>query len=88
MIDWFCSAAPSVSARFATQRYAEPHGPFVNSEYYPGWLTHWGDNFQRVNTSDVVRSLRDMLRIPGSSVNIYVFIGGTNFGFTSGKHRT
>jgi len=56
----------------------------VNSEFYPGWLTHWGEAFQRVKTEAVTRTLREMLAI-GASVNIYMFYGGTNFAFTSGE---
>jgi len=55
----------------------------VNSEFYPGWLTHWGEAFQRVKTEAVTKMLREMLAI-GASVNFYMFYGGTNFGFTSG----
>lgn len=58
-------------------------GPLVNSEFYPGWLTHWGESFQRVKTDRVVKTLKDMLDV-GASVNMYMFYGGTNFGLTSG----
>lgn len=59
-------------------------GPLVNSEFYPGWLTHWEEPFQRVSTANVVRVLDEMLAL-GASVNLYMFYGGTNFGFTSGN---
>lgn len=28
-------------------REIQPTGPLVNSEFYPGWLTHWHDKNQR-----------------------------------------
>lgn len=59
-------------------------GPLVNSEFYPGWLSHWEEPFARVNTSDVTKKLDEMLSI-GASVNVYMFYGGTNFAFSSGK---
>ena len=58
-------------------------GPLVNSEYYPGWLTHWAEPFQRVDANNVVKTLDKMLSL-NVSVNFYMFFGGTNFGFTSG----
>lgn len=60
-----------------------PHGPLVNSEYYPGWLTHWNESFQKVDTWPVVKTLDEMLKT-GANVNFYMFHGGTNFGFTAG----
>ena len=59
-------------------------GPLVNSEFYPGWLSHWEEPFQRVDTKNITRVLDEMLSV-GASVNIYMFYGGTNFAFTSGK---
>ena len=34
---------------FGYQRLFEPHGPYVNSEYYPGWLDHWGEPHNTVD---------------------------------------
>lgn len=57
----------------------------VNSEFYPGWLSHWGEPFPRVPTSKVVSTLNEILKT-GASVNFYMFYGGTNFAFTSGAN--
>ncbi|CAH0748179.1 unnamed protein product [Diatraea saccharalis] len=62
-----------------------PSGPLMNSEYYPGWLTHWGEKLQQVSTDAVVTTLRHMLDYK-INVNIYVFFGGSNFEFTSGAN--
>uniref|UniRef100_A0AAY4AC56 Beta-galactosidase n=1 Tax=Denticeps clupeoides TaxID=299321 RepID=A0AAY4AC56_9TELE len=75
----------NVTAAFAAQRYAEPHGPLVNSEFYTGWLDHWGEQHSRVPTSAVVKTLVDMLNM-GANVNLYMFIGGTNFGYWNGAN--
>ena len=56
----------------------------MNSEFYSGWLTHWEEPLQSVPTIKVVKVLDQLLAI-GASVNIYMFCGGTNFGFTSGR---
>lgn len=75
----------NVTNNFQSMRLYQPRGPLVNSEFYPGWLTHWGETFQRVKTEAVTKTLREMLAL-GASVNIYMFYGGTNFGFTSGAN--
>lgn len=38
-------------------REVQPNGPLVNSEFYPGWLTHWQEENQRRNAEDVGRVL-------------------------------
>ncbi|RWS12981.1 hypothetical protein B4U79_11152 [Dinothrombium tinctorium] len=70
---------------FLIQRNHEMRGPFVNSEFYPGWLDHWTEPHQTVPTDAVVDTLEKMLAL-NASVNIYLFEGGTSFGFTSGAN--
>ena len=43
----------------------------VNSEYYTGWLDHWGSKHSTTSTDAVVKSLKDMLDI-GANVNMSV----------------
>lgn len=75
----------NVTKNFELMRLHQPRGPLVNSEFYPGWLTHWQEPFQRVKSSAVSKTLDEMLSI-GASVNIYMFYGGTNFGYTAGAN--
>ncbi|XP_078544461.1 beta-galactosidase isoform X2 [Lissotriton helveticus] len=75
----------NVTASFITQRRSEPKGPLVNSEFYTGWLDHWGQRHSVVSTQAVVRSLDEILA-HGASVNMYMFIGGTNFGYWNGAN--
>lgn len=75
----------NVTAAFAAQRHAEPHGPLVNSEFYTGWLDHWGSNHSVVSTAIVAKSLNEILSM-GANVNFYMFIGGTNFGYWNGAN--
>ncbi|KAL4616935.1 beta-galactosidase isoform X1 [Arapaima gigas] len=75
----------NVTAAFAAQRYAEPNGPLVNSEFYTGWLDHWGEHHSVVPASAVAKSLNEILEV-GASVNLYMFIGGTNFGYWNGAN--
>ncbi|XP_069469235.1 beta-galactosidase [Ambystoma mexicanum] len=75
----------NVTASFITQRHSEPKGPLVNSEFYTGWLDHWGEHHSVVSTQAIVQSLNEILA-HGASVNMYMFIGGTNFGYWNGAN--
>ncbi|XP_052793223.1 beta-galactosidase-like isoform X2 [Mya arenaria] len=70
---------------FAIQRHKEPKGPLVNSEFYTGWLDHWGEKHSTTATAAVAKSLDLMLAL-GANVNMYMFEGGTNFGFWNGAN--
>lgn len=59
--------------------------PVFCSELYPGWLTHWGEPWARVQTEDLLKSVSWLLE-NGKSFNFYVFHGGTNFGFWAGAN--
>lgn len=74
----------NVDTAFLAQRKYEPSGPLVNSEFYTGWITHWGEIFQRVDKEAVVNTLDEMLA-RNASVNFFMFYGGTNFGFSAGE---
>ncbi|CAG9096696.1 unnamed protein product [Plutella xylostella] len=83
-VDFGVTSSPVKNA-FKDLREFRPVGPLMNSEFYPGWLTHWGEGFQRVATAPVVATLDDMLRT-NASFNFYMFHGGTNFDFTAGAN--
>lgn len=68
-------------------RYHGGKGPYFIPEYYPGWLDHWGEPFQKVSGDSVVRDI-DRLLSAGVSFNFYMFHGGTNFGFMNGANYT
>lgn len=76
----------NVTAAFEAQRYAEPHGPLVNSEFYTGWLDNWGSHHAVVSADFVANSLNEILK-KGANVNLYMFIGGTNFGYWNGANE-
>lgn len=76
----------NVSAAFEAQRFAEPRGPLVNSEFYTGWLDHWGSRHSVVSAEKVATSLNEIL-LRGANVNLYMFIGGTNFGYWNGANE-
>ncbi|XP_068739243.1 beta-galactosidase-like [Montipora capricornis] len=82
-IDFGAGSDPAKA--FALLRKYQPNGPLVNSEFYPGWLDHWGGKHQMRNTADVAKYL-DMILAMNASVNMYMFEGGTNFGFMNGAN--
>ncbi|KAM5228925.1 beta-galactosidase-1-like protein isoform 2-T2 [Ctenodactylus gundi] len=75
--------ADNMTKIFTQLRKYEPRGPLVNSEYYTGWLDYWGHNHSTRSILSVTKGLEDMLKL-GASVNMYMFHGGTNFGYWNG----
>ena len=59
--------------------------PCMDSEFYTGWLTHWGENQANTSSAPIVKWLADMLS-SGASVNLYMAYGGTNFGYMNGAN--
>ncbi len=59
--------------------------PFMVMEFWIGWFDAWGDDHHHTtSTEDAVKELTDCLA--QGSVNIYMFHGGTNFGFMNGAN--
>ena len=51
-----------------------------------GWFDAWGDEFHHTTSAeDYAKAVDDMLT--KGSVNMYMFIGGTNFGLMSGANH-
>ena len=60
--------------------------PQMCGEYWCGWFTHWGDKeWGRADLKRQKGELEWMLKT-GKSVNLYMFHGGTNFGFYAGAN--
>jgi len=70
---------------FRLARKMNPGVPVFSSETYPGWLTHWGEDWARADTASLLREVR-FLMDNRKSFNFYVIHGGTNFGFTAGAN--
>ena len=63
-----------------------PNSPKMCMEMWNGWFDAWGDGFHHTTSAeDYARVVSDML--DRGSLNMYMFIGGTNFGFTSGANH-
>ncbi|CAH9073495.1 unnamed protein product [Cuscuta epithymum] len=59
--------------------------PSLSSEFYTGWLTHWGEKVASTDADFTASSLENILAGNGSVV-LYMAHGGTNFGFYSGAN--
>jgi beta-galactosidase len=59
--------------------------PVFSAETYPGWLTHWGEQWARPSVDDLRKEVAFLLGAH-KSFNLYVVHGGTNFGFTAGAN--
>lgn len=53
------------------------------SEYWPGWFDHWGHPHETRPIPPQIEDLDYILR-RGTGINIYMFHGGTSFGFMAG----
>ena len=71
---------------FRKLREYQPSGPLMCMEFWDGWFDHWGEDHHIRIAEDVAANLDSILK-SGASVNIYMFHGGTNFGFLNGANR-
>uniref|UniRef100_A0A915JI27 Glycoside hydrolase 35 catalytic domain-containing protein n=1 Tax=Romanomermis culicivorax TaxID=13658 RepID=A0A915JI27_ROMCU len=54
-------------------------------EFWDGWFDRWGDERKILNESAFTEILGAIFR-QNASVNLYMFHGGTNFGFMNGAN--
>lgn len=60
-------------------------GPLMCAEFWVGWFDSWGNGgHMRGNLEQSAADLDEMLK--AGHVNVYMFIGGTNFGFMNGSN--
>lgn len=60
-------------------------GPLMCMEFWVGWFDHWGSGGHM--TSDLELNCKDLEEgLRRGNINIYMFIGGTNFGFMNGSN--
>ena len=62
-----------------------PGAPVLNSEYWVGWFDHWGEHHHSTDTHQQAQEI-DWILSQGYSINLYMFHGGTSFGFMSGAN--
>ncbi len=72
-------------SNFAEASKINSNVPSFCSELYPGWLTHWGEEWQRPDTTELLKDVK-WLMDNKKSFNFYVIHGGTNFGYWAGAN--
>jgi beta-galactosidase len=71
--------------RLEVLRRHQPSGPLMCAEFWNGWFDNWGTHHHTTDAAASAAEL-DALLAAGASVNVYMFHGGTNFGFTNGAN--
>ncbi|AVP35957.1 glycoside hydrolase family 35 protein [Staphylococcus felis] len=56
--------------------------PLMCMEFWDGWFNRWGEDIIKRDGDDLANEVRDAVAL--GSVNLYMFHGGTNFGFWNG----
>lgn len=56
--------------------------PLMCMEFWDGWFNRWGEPIVTRDQDEMVEALEEVVK--QASVNLYMFHGGTNFGFMNG----
>lgn len=67
------------------QNFMKRHGkkwPIMCMEYWDGWFNRWNEPIIKRDGQELATEVKDMLEV--GSLNLYMFHGGTNFGFYNG----
>ena len=64
----------------------KPHQPLMCGEFWGGWFDHWYAQHHKQKTTEIADMIDEFFRANGS-FNLYMFHGGTNFGFTNGANH-
>jgi beta-galactosidase len=72
---------------FLALKQVRPDGVMFNSEFWAGWFDRWGGKHAHTSTETQAANLRWILD-QGYSVSIYMFHGGTDFGWMNGANSS
>ncbi|CAH1119264.1 unnamed protein product [Phaedon cochleariae] len=70
-------------ANFKKLKELQFNKPSMAMEYWPGWFDLWSENHYIGDVLGYANVYDDILKYP-ASVNLYMFHGGTNYGFLNG----
>lgn len=79
------ASVAGVEKEFANFAKFRQNVPRMVGEYWIGWFDHWGKPHQTVKPEAVAEGLDWMLK-NGISFNLYMFHGGTSFGYMNGAN--
>lgn len=66
------------------RKYIGENKPLMCMEFWNGWFDAWGEEQHTTSPEKAASELDELLK--RGSVNFYMFEGGTNFGFMSGRN--
>ena len=66
------------------RKYIGENKPLMCMEFWNGWFDAWGEEHHTTSPVKAASELDELLK--RGSVNFYMFEGGTNFGFMSGRN--
>ncbi|WP_232167626.1 glycoside hydrolase family 35 protein [Staphylococcus simulans] len=56
--------------------------PLMSMEFWDGWFNRWGDRMITRQSDELINEIKEAIQL--GSINLYMFHGGTNFGFWNG----
>ncbi|XP_071520432.1 beta-galactosidase-1-like protein 2 [Panulirus ornatus] len=75
-----------VEKNLALLKELQPDRPLMVMEFWTGWFDHWLSGIHAAWSPSSFASTLEHILQHNSSVNMYMFIGGTNFGFMAGAN--
>ncbi|UOQ85049.1 glycoside hydrolase family 35 protein [Gracilibacillus salinarum] len=75
-----------VESAFAALDKFKPGSPKMVAEFWIGWFDYWSGEHHTRDAQDAADVFRELMERK-SSVNFYMFHGGTNFGFYNGANH-
>jgi len=64
-------------------RLFQPDKPLMVAEFWPGWFDSWSEKHHTMGVNEFNAAVGTVLA-HNASINLYMFVGGTNFGFWNG----
>lgn len=65
---------------------AQGNKPYMATEFWGGWFDHWSEQHHRTDVQRFSDIYERILKYP-ASVNLYMFHGGTTWGFMNGANK-
>jgi beta-galactosidase len=81
----FDGSAKDAQAAFDTLAALRPNAPRIVGEYWAGWFDHWGEKHHTTDAKAEAATV-DWFLAHGVSFNLYMFHGGTSFGYMAGAN--
>ncbi len=79
------NAAWHLASHMRQLRVVQPEAPRVVSEFWTGWFDSWGKDHDTTKSADLNYYRMAATLAVGAQYNLYMFHGGTNFGFFGGR---